>query len=142
LSATSTACRAKHHAGVAREILVTGDSAERETEIDARRDAMLVVHDNGLKADVIGVFQRADQSRAIKGDVELARQSVQRAIVEDVMMHGARIGTRIDELLRIDAGGRRPGDVADCRREPCSTAGSGSLQNFVAFLARFRGSGY
>ena len=68
--------RRNDHARVAREILVTRDPAERETEINARRDAMLVVHDNGLKADVIGVFQRADQSRAVKGDVELARQSV------------------------------------------------------------------
>ena len=33
--------------------------------------------------------------------------------VEDVMVPRAGVGPRVDQLLRIDAGGRRAGDVAD-----------------------------
>ena len=50
---------------------------------------------------------------AVEGDVELARQAVERAVVEDVEVPFARVGPRVDQLLRVDAGGRRAGDVAD-----------------------------
>ena len=50
---------------------------------------------------------------AVEGDVELARQAVERALVEDVEVPFARVGPGVDQLLRIDAGGRRAGDVAD-----------------------------
>ena len=50
---------------------------------------------------------------AVERDVELARQAVQRALVEDVVVPGPRVGPRVEQLLRIDAGGRRAGDVAD-----------------------------
>ena len=48
-----------------------------------------------------------------KRDVELARQAVERAVVEDVVVPLARVGPRVDQFLRVDAGGRRAGDVAD-----------------------------
>ncbi len=44
-------------AGVAREIFVAGDAAERETEPDAGFRAEAVLDLDGLKADVVGVFQ-------------------------------------------------------------------------------------
>ena len=44
---------------------------------------------------------------------DLRRQAIQRALVENVEMPLARIRPRVDELLRIDAGGRRAGDIAD-----------------------------
>ena len=50
---------------------------------------------------------------AVEGDVELARQAVERAVVEDVEVPFARVGPRVDQFLRVDAGGRRAGDVAD-----------------------------
>ena len=50
---------------------------------------------------------------AVETDVELARQAVERAVVEDVEVPFARIGPRVDQFLRVDAGGRRAGDVAD-----------------------------
>ncbi len=50
---------------------------------------------------------------AVIGDIELARQAVQRTIVQDMKVPLARMGTRVQQLLRIDAGGRRAGDVAD-----------------------------
>src|SRR5581483_8731100 len=50
---------------------------------------------------------------AVESDVEFARQTVERAVIENVKVPFAGKGTRIDQLLRIDAGGRRAGDVAD-----------------------------
>ena len=50
---------------------------------------------------------------AVERDVELARQAVKRALVEDVEVPFARVGPGVDQFLRIDAGGRRAGDVAD-----------------------------
>ena len=49
--------RLHDHAGVAREILVAGDAAEREPEPDARLDAEAVLHLDRLEADVVGVLQ-------------------------------------------------------------------------------------
>ena len=48
-----------------------------------------------------------------KRDIELARQAVERALVEDVEMPFAGVGPSVEQLLRVDAGGRRAGDVAD-----------------------------
>ena len=50
---------------------------------------------------------------AVETDIELARQAVERAVVENVEVPFARIGAGVDQFLRIDAGGRRAGDVAD-----------------------------
>ena len=50
---------------------------------------------------------------AVEADVELARDAVERAVVEDVEVPLAGIRPRVDQFLRIDAGGRRAGDVAD-----------------------------
>ena len=113
-SATLVASARLHdHAGVAREILVAGDAAEHEPKPDARLDAEAVLHLDRLKADVVGVLQHRNDAAAVERDVELARQAVERAVVEDVEVPFARIGPRVDQLLRIDAGGRRAGDVAD-----------------------------
>ena len=102
-----------HHAGVAGEILVAGDAAEAEAEPDAGLEAEAVLHLDRLEADVVGVLQHRDDAGAVEPDVELARHAVERAVVEDVEVPLARIGPRVDQLLRIDAGGRRAGDVAD-----------------------------
>ena len=105
--------RLHDHAGVAREIAVAGDAAEREAEPDARLDAVPVDHLDGLEADVVGVLQHRNDAAAVEADIELARQAVERAIVQDVEVPFARVGPRVDQLLRVDAGGRRAGDVAD-----------------------------
>ena len=100
-------------AGVAREILVAGDAAEREPEPDAGLGAEAVLHLDRLEADVVGVFQHRNEAAAVEADIELARQAVERALVENVEMPFARVRPRVDQFLRIDAGGRRAGDVAD-----------------------------
>ena len=100
-------------AGVARKVLMAGDAAKHEAEPDARLDAEALLHVDGLETDVVGVFQHRDHAGAVEADVELARNAEERTVVEDVEMPCARIRPRIDQLLRIDAGGRRAGDVAD-----------------------------
>ena len=50
-------------AGVAGEIAVAGDAAEREAEPDARLDAEAVLHLDRLEADVVGVLQHRDARR-------------------------------------------------------------------------------
>ena len=55
----------------------------------------------------------ATRAAAIEGDVEFARQAVEFTMVEDEMMQRAGIGPRIDQFLRVDAGRRAAGDVAD-----------------------------
>ena len=68
------------------------------------------------EADIVGVFQDRHAAAAVEGDVEFARQSVHLAMIEDVVVHGAAQRPRVVELLRIDAGGRAAGDVADIVR--------------------------
>src|SRR3984893_17422161 len=68
-------------AGLARQIPVPGDAADNELEPDARRDARAVFDLHRLKADVVGVLERRDRAAAVEGDVELAGQTVERALI-------------------------------------------------------------
>ena len=105
--------RLDQHAGVAGEIAVAGDAAEAELEPNAGRKTESLVHPHRLEADVVGVLQHRNGAGAVERDVELPRQAVERTVVEDVEMPFARVGTRVDQLLRIDARGGRAGHVAD-----------------------------
>ena len=97
---------------------MAGDAAEREAIPDARRDRLSLeggsfIDLDGLEADIVGVLQRRDRAGAVKGDIELARQPVKRAVVQDVMVPGAGMRARVQQLQRIDAGRRRARDIAD-----------------------------
>ncbi len=72
-----------------------------------------VLHLDRGERDVVGVFEHRDLAGAVEGDIELARQSRQRAVVEDVVVPFAGIFAGIQQFLRIDPGGRRSRDVAD-----------------------------
>ena len=48
------------------------------------------------------------QQSAVERDVEFAWQTVERAIIQNVMVPAARVGTRVEQLARIDAG---PGQI-------------------------------
>ena len=98
--------RLDHDAGFAREVLVAGDAADHEPEPDAGRDAEPVLHLDRLEADVVGVLQHGDEAGAVEADIELARQAVERALVENVEVPFARERAGVDQLLRIDAGRR------------------------------------
>ena len=82
--------RLDHDAGFAREVLVAGDAADHEPEPDAGRDAEPVLHLDRLEADVVGVLQHGDETGAVEADIELARQAVERALVENVEVPFAR----------------------------------------------------
>jgi len=97
---------------VAGEVAVAGDAAEAQPEPDARRDGVALPHPHRGEADVVRVLEDAHRAAAVEADVELARQPVQLAVVEDVVVERARERTGVDELLRIDAGGGAAGDVA------------------------------
>src|SRR6185312_11016118 len=104
------------NAGVSREILVTCQSAEAEPEPNSRLEAKSILHRHRLEADIVSILQRRDGARAVKGDIELARQAVKRAVVENVEVPFARERARVDEFLRIDSGRGRAGNVANIVR--------------------------
>ena len=89
--------------GVFGKILVAGDAAEAQAKPDAGLDAETVLHLDRGKRDVVGVFQHRDLAGAVEGDVELARQAGQRAVVEDVVVPLAGIFAGVEQFLRIDA---------------------------------------
>ena len=104
----------EQHAAVCGELLVAGDAAELHAEIDARPDALVVRSDfHRVEADVVGVGAGGNGTAGIVGDVELARQAVEVAVFQDVVVNGAGVGHHVDQLVGIEAGGRRGGDVAD-----------------------------
>ncbi len=102
-----------HHAGLAREVLVPGNAADDQPKPHAGCDLAAVLHLDRLEADVVGVLEHGNDAAAVEADIELARQAVERALVEDVEMPFARVGPRVDQLLRIDARRRRARDVAN-----------------------------
>ena len=99
--------------GIGGKILVAGDAADPELEPDAGLDIKTVFHLDRGKGDIVGVLEHCDLAGAVEGDVEFARQSRQRAVVEDVIVPFAGIFAGVQQFLRIDAGGRRARDVAD-----------------------------
>ena len=92
---------------------MAGDAAECQPVVDARRHAEALGDLDRGEGDVVGVFQNRDRAAAIEGDVELARQAVEFAMMQDEMVQGPRMRARIEKLLHVDAGGRAAGDVAD-----------------------------
>ncbi len=118
------------HTSVAGKSAVAGDAAKHQPEPDARLDAVAIFYRDRLKADVIGVLQHRNDAAAVKADIEFARNAVERTLVENVKMPFAGIGPGIDQFLRIDAGGRRAGDVADI-------VGAGAARAQAEILDRF-----
>ena len=100
-------------ASIAREVLVTSYASQSEAEINSRFDAMPGKRFDRLKADVVGVFQRPNAPRAVEGDIEFARQPGERTVVKNMVVHGAREGTRVDEFPRVNARRRRARYVAN-----------------------------
>ncbi len=112
------------------KILVAGDAAETKAKPDAGLDAETVFHLDGGERDVVGVFQHRDLAGAVESNVELARQSRQRTIVEDVIVPLAGVFAGVEQFLRIDPGRRRARDVAD-------VVGAGTARAQAEFLNAF-----
>src|SRR5258705_9842431 len=65
------------HTKVASEGFMT----RRASESDAENN--FITEARGLDADIVGVFDRADQATAVEGDVEFAGKVVERTVVDD-----------------------------------------------------------
>src|SRR5262249_14935489 len=84
-----------------------------EAEPDAGVDPEPVLHNDSRKADVVGILQHRNDAAAVEPHVELARNAIEGAVVEDVEVPLACIGPRVEQLLRVDPGSRRAGDVTN-----------------------------
>src|SRR5207302_10000230 len=104
-------------AQVARESLVPGRAAQFYAKINPRFDRAALDRDfHGLDPDVVGVFHGPDQPAAVKGDVELAGQIVKMAVVDDPLGQLMAERGRVNQLVRVNAGSRAGGEVADVVR--------------------------
>jgi hypothetical protein len=126
------------HAGLARQVLVAGDAAEAEPVIHAGRHAETRRDADGGERDIVGLLQHRDGAAAVIGDVELARQAVQLAMMQDEMMQRAGVRAGVQQLVRIDPGGRAAGDVAHIVR-PRPARGQADLGQADQHLRRVRG---
>ena len=117
---------------------MAGDAAELHPEVNARLDALIISPDfDRVEADVIRVGAGGNCTAGVVGNIEFARQSVEVAILKDVVMDRAGVGHHVDEFAGIEAAGGGGGDVAD-------VVGAGALggeaevgefhQNFSAIL--------
>src|SRR5260370_12063986 len=77
---------AEEQAAVGGELLVTGDAAEQDAEVDAGGHVVAFGYADGDEADVVGVGYDADGASVVEGDVELAGEAVEIARVEDVVV--------------------------------------------------------
>ena len=61
---------------VLRKLPVPGDAAQKNTKVDAGRNAGSLADTHGLETDIVGICQHADRTTAVKRNVKLARQFV------------------------------------------------------------------
>ncbi len=104
---------AEEQAAVGRELLVAGDAAEEDAEVDAGGDAVTFVDAYGDEADVVGVGDDADGSAVVEGDVELTGEAKEIARVEDVEVEGFGEVGDVVKFGRVDASDGGGGAVAD-----------------------------
>ena len=107
---------------------MAGDAAQGEAEIDPLFHAAAGFDLHGFEADIVGVFQGGDGVAAVEGDVELARQAVQVAVVQDVVVQFPAQGEHVVEFVGVDAAGGVAGDVADVVRAGTARNDAGLMQ--------------
>src|SRR4051812_1962963 len=90
---------------------MTGDATELQAEINF--PGRFAPHSDGDEANVVCVLQCRNAPPAVERDVELPRQAIQHAGVEDVVVQPPRQRAGVDQLVGVDAGGRAGGDIAD-----------------------------
>src|SRR5262249_4908112 len=101
------------NAGIAGKILVTGKPAEAEPEPDTRLKPNAVFDRHSLETNIVGILQHRYDAGTVEANIELARQAVERAIIENVKVPFARIWPGIYEFLRINACGGGACDIAN-----------------------------
>ena len=103
-------CRFDEDAEVAGKCLVAGRAAESDAEED------LAIGEDGFDTDVVGIFDRADQTTAIERNVEFAGQIVERAVIDDNLSEVLAEGQNIDQFMRINASRGICREIADIVR--------------------------
>ena len=98
--------RATDKSAVLGEFPMPGDPTEEDSKVG------LAVHLHRAHPDVIGVFGHADETAAVQGDVEFARQVVEFIRVHDEVGEFVDEGHHIDEFVRVITRGGTGGEVA------------------------------
>ncbi len=107
---------AQQQATVGSKLLVLGDTAEQDAEVDAGGNGAAFADTHGDEADVVGVGEGGGAAAIIEGDVELARQAEHVPRIGDVVLERVREWLNVDELFGVIARAVRGGDVADVVR--------------------------
>src|SRR5687768_8906569 len=91
--------RPNQHPEVAGKSFVAGRTAQFHAKVNARLDLATFKSDlDSFDTDVIGIFDRTNQSAAVKGDVELAWQIIKRAVVDNDLRELLTEWTDIDQF--------------------------------------------
>src|SRR5689334_19177286 len=98
------------YAEIARKSFVSS----RASQSDAKEN--MSVHHDSFRANVVRISNCANESAAIKSDVELARQIVERTVVNNDLCEVLAERKNIDEFVRINACGRIGSKIADVVR--------------------------
>ena len=125
--------RHHEHARIASKRLVPRRAPERDSKCHA------VAVRNCFRADVVRVLDCADEPAAIHGDVELARQIVKRAVIDDARREVVGERTYVNQLHRVHARRRVRREVADVVRARAPRVKSDRLdapQHFGRVLRR------
>src|SRR5262249_43153084 len=96
-------------AGFTAEIPVAGDAAKGEPEPHAGLDPEAFAYFDRGKSDIVRVLENRDRAGAIESDIELAGNSIEGTIIENMEVPFTGVGARIDQLIRIDTGSRCSG---------------------------------
>src|ERR1035437_3167778 len=94
------------------------DSAEHYAEIDSGGHGLALrgnafVHPDSDETNVVGISNNRDRAAVIEGDVELSRQPIHIARVQNVGIQRLGQWSYIEQFLSIDAGDGRSRNVAD-----------------------------
>ena len=124
--------RRNHHAKVAGERFVAGGTTERDSEKN------FVAEFYRFHADVVRVFHGSDQAAAVVSDVKLARQIVERAVVDDDLRERLQIRIHVNQLNRVHARRGIHREVADVVRTCAARVQPDSLDPTQKFRAILR----
>ena len=90
-------------AEITREGFVACGSSQRDPKINPRLNAAPCLrHSGGAQPYVVGILHRADEPAAIDRDVELAREIVELAMVQNKLCQFMREGERVENFVRIE----------------------------------------
>ena len=85
----------KCHAKVSRKVAVSGDATHRDAKVNTFWQALARGHPHRAEANVVCILERRDRPAAVESNVELPRQPVELAVVQDRMVQRKPEGPRV-----------------------------------------------